>query len=136
MSVRYDWSVRARMTLLSSVVMALLYAGVCALILVSTHNDVLNDRTNRILVAELRVARHISRDQVPPCSSTMGSPPSRWWTSEAGSCRRTGGCSANREWPPSSHRGRACEQTRSSATCRVFRHVHDRHSHTGVRGWR
>jgi signal transduction histidine kinase len=65
-SVRYDWSVRARMTLLSSVVMALLYAGVCALILVSTHNDVLNDRTNRILVAELRVARHISRDQLPP----------------------------------------------------------------------
>jgi signal transduction histidine kinase len=65
-SVRHDWSVRTRLTLLSSVVMALLCAGVCVLILVGAHNDATNDRTDRILVAELRVARHISRDQLPP----------------------------------------------------------------------
>ncbi|MFI7445986.1 sensor histidine kinase [Nonomuraea sp. NPDC049714] len=64
-SLRRDLSVRARMTLLSSVVMALLCTTLSGVILVSAHDHATGDQTNRILLADVHVIRQILRNPTP-----------------------------------------------------------------------
>ncbi|WP_250905864.1 cell wall metabolism sensor histidine kinase WalK [Nonomuraea sp. NEAU-A123] len=65
-SLRRDWSVRTRMTLLSSVVMALLCAIFCWAILGGAHDHATDDQADRILAADLRAVRYILQDSIPP----------------------------------------------------------------------
>lgn len=62
---RHEWSVRTRMTLLAGAVMAALCVVFGVFILVGAHDRATDDRTSTILQAELHVARHISRNQLP-----------------------------------------------------------------------
>ncbi|HUR02665.1 MAG TPA: ATP-binding protein [Nonomuraea sp.] len=71
-SLRRDWSVRTRMTLLSGVVMALLCAIFSGTILESAHGHATDDQADRILAADLRAVRYILQDQIPPVLPDLG----------------------------------------------------------------
>ena len=71
-SLRRDWSVRTRMTLLSSVVMALLCAVFSGIILAGAHDHAIDDKTDEILLANLRAVRYILRDPIPPVLPGLG----------------------------------------------------------------
>ncbi|MEU3165655.1 HAMP domain-containing sensor histidine kinase [Streptosporangium sp. NPDC006930] len=70
--MRRDWSVRARMTVLAGVVMALLCTTFCALILVGAYQDATEDRADRILRVKLRVLPLLLRDRLPPVLPELG----------------------------------------------------------------
>jgi signal transduction histidine kinase len=63
--LRHDWSVRTRTTLLSGVVIGVLCLGFCGLILMEVHRHAIRERADRILMADLRVARLLVRDELP-----------------------------------------------------------------------
>lgn len=54
------------MTLLSSVVMALLCGGICALVLIGVRDRAVADLTDRLLLSGMQVVRLIEHGQVPP----------------------------------------------------------------------
>jgi signal transduction histidine kinase len=54
------------MTLLASFVMGLMCVCFCGLILLESHNHAMSDRSDRILLANLRVARLIAHNELPP----------------------------------------------------------------------
>ncbi|MCW2888934.1 MAG: Signal transduction histidine kinaselike protein [Streptosporangiaceae bacterium] len=66
MRLRRDWSVRARMSLLSGVVIGLLSLAFCWLILLGLHSHAMSDRADRILLADMRVAHLIAENELPP----------------------------------------------------------------------
>ncbi|GGP06117.1 HAMP domain-containing histidine kinase [Nonomuraea glycinis] len=64
-SLRRDLSVRTRMTLLSCVVMTLLCTALSGVILMSAHGHATDDRSDRILLADVHTVRQILRDPLP-----------------------------------------------------------------------
>jgi signal transduction histidine kinase len=64
--LRHDWSVRARMTLLSGVVIGLLCLVFCWLILLGLHHRATSDRAERIVLADMRVIRLIAENELQP----------------------------------------------------------------------
>ncbi|MGI8332698.1 sensor histidine kinase [Actinomadura scrupuli] len=66
MRLRRDWSLRARMALLSGVAIGLLSLGFCWLILLGVHRHTTNSRADQILLTEMRVAHLLARDKLPP----------------------------------------------------------------------
>jgi signal transduction histidine kinase len=71
-SLRNDRSVRVRMTLLSSAVMALLSAVFCVLLLVIAHKEAVNTQEDRILLANLKVVHRVLRAPLPPVLPDFG----------------------------------------------------------------
>jgi signal transduction histidine kinase len=65
-SSQHDWSVRTRMTVLSSGATALLCAIFCGITLVGARADAVQDQKNQILLANQRVARAITQNELPP----------------------------------------------------------------------
>jgi signal transduction histidine kinase len=65
-SLRYNWSVRTRMTLLSSVVIGLFCLVFCVFVLMGLREHAMRDRADAILLADLRVVRLVARDELRP----------------------------------------------------------------------
>ncbi|MGI8329156.1 sensor histidine kinase [Actinomadura scrupuli] len=65
MRLRYDWSVRTRMTLLSSAVIGLLSLAFCGIVLMGLREHSMRDRADEVLLADLRVVRLIARNELP-----------------------------------------------------------------------